>query len=115
DRSVGTSELLQNAASGGNRERGERVIEAGLAILNHSVQYTQDGAAVKGGPPAGYVSDRTRPRGLVCLLGNNRRADRARRSPEKSPEQPPWRIWPSAQVLDLKWLWGRESNPQPSG
>src|SRR5262249_49910878 len=29
DRSVGTSELLQNAASGGNRERGERGIEAG--------------------------------------------------------------------------------------
>src|SRR5215467_11826025 len=34
DRSVGTSELLQNAASGGIRKRGERVIEAGLRILN---------------------------------------------------------------------------------
>src|SRR5262249_51062857 len=39
DRSVGTSELLQNAASGGIRERGERAIEAGSRILNHSVQY----------------------------------------------------------------------------
>src|SRR5215813_11463820 len=39
DRSVGTSELLQNAASGGIRERGERGIEAGLLILNHTVQY----------------------------------------------------------------------------
>src|SRR5215831_13665951 len=39
DRSVGTPELLQNAASGGVRERGERGIEAGLRILNHLVQY----------------------------------------------------------------------------
>src|SRR5262249_31857457 len=39
DRSVGTPELLQNAASGGVRERGERGIEAGRRILNHTVQY----------------------------------------------------------------------------
>src|SRR5215831_11976267 len=39
DRSVGTPELLQNAASGGVRERGERGIEAGPRILNHMVQY----------------------------------------------------------------------------
>src|SRR5262249_12008883 len=39
DRSVGTAELLQNAASGGIRKRGERVIEAGPDILNHVVQY----------------------------------------------------------------------------
>jgi len=32
--------LLQNAASGGVRERAERGIEVGLAILNHTVQYT---------------------------------------------------------------------------
>src|SRR6204780_397307 len=38
DRSVGTPEMLQNAASGGVRERGERGIEAGLGILNHVVQ-----------------------------------------------------------------------------
>src|SRR5215469_264214 len=37
-RSVCTSELLQNAASGGVRERGERDIEAGRRILNHAVQ-----------------------------------------------------------------------------
>src|SRR5262245_32269351 len=48
DRSVGTSELLQNAASGGVRERGERAIEAGLRILNHVVQYTTHGAALQG-------------------------------------------------------------------
>src|SRR5882724_10557830 len=39
DRSVCTPELLQNAASGGVRERGERGIEAGPGILNHVVQY----------------------------------------------------------------------------
>src|SRR5215831_16190384 len=50
NRSVGTSELLQNAASGGVRERGERGIEAGSHILNHKVQYTPPGlAACKGG------------------------------------------------------------------
>src|SRR5499427_337495 len=38
DRSVGTAKLLQNAASGGVRERGERSIEASR-ILNHTVQY----------------------------------------------------------------------------
>src|SRR5262245_51434525 len=40
DRSVRTPELLQNAASGGVRERAERGIEVGLAILNHTVQCT---------------------------------------------------------------------------
>src|SRR5450755_1577352 len=40
DRSVCTPELLQNAASGGVRERAERGIEAGLAMLNHVAQYT---------------------------------------------------------------------------
>src|SRR5215207_6905624 len=35
DRSVCTSELLQNAASGGVRERGERGVEGSSRILNH--------------------------------------------------------------------------------
>src|SRR5262245_12850039 len=39
DRSVGTSELLQNAASRGIRKRGERGVEASSHILNHAVQY----------------------------------------------------------------------------
>src|SRR5262249_21849307 len=43
DRSVGTAELLQNAASRGVRERGERGIEAGCGILNHVVQYMTRG------------------------------------------------------------------------
>ena len=54
-------ELFQNAASGGIRERGERVIEAGLFILNHAVQYTAHGAALQGGPSAGCAFDRGRP------------------------------------------------------
>ena len=43
DRSVRTPELLQNAASGGVRERAERGIEVGLTILNHTVQYNSMG------------------------------------------------------------------------
>src|SRR6185295_8084164 len=43
DRSVCTSELLQNAASGGVRQRGERGIETGSRILNHKVQYITHG------------------------------------------------------------------------
>ena len=39
DRSVSTSELLQDAASGGVRERGKRGIESAARILNHTVQY----------------------------------------------------------------------------
>ena len=53
DRSVCTPELLQNAASSGVRERGERGIEAGPGILNHVVQYLTHGlAACKGRPSA---------------------------------------------------------------
>src|SRR5262249_28657623 len=39
DRSVGSSELLQNATPRGVRERSERSIESGCHILNHMVQY----------------------------------------------------------------------------
>src|ERR1700730_11016148 len=57
DRSVCTPELLQNAASGGVRERGERGIEAGPGILNHLVQYITHGlAACKGSLSARCVA-----------------------------------------------------------
>src|SRR4029079_4655483 len=43
DRSVGTSQLLQDAASGGIGERGERGIEEGSDILNPQVRYSVHG------------------------------------------------------------------------
>src|SRR5258708_4034550 len=77
DRSVRTPELLQNAASGGVRERAERGIEVGVAILSHTVQYiwvtacngrwapaqtgvryslNRIGGGFGGSPPAGFHS-----------------------------------------------------------
>ena len=47
DRSVGTSQLLENAASRGIRERGERSIEA-VRRLNHMVQYSAYGGGMQG-------------------------------------------------------------------
>src|SRR5688572_25069563 len=59
DRSVCPPELLQNAASGSIRERGERGIEAGSGILNHVVQYiTHALAACKGRLSARCVAGR---------------------------------------------------------
>src|SRR5580698_700916 len=51
DRSVRVPELLQNATSGGIRERGERGIETGCRILNHLVQYVAQAPAVCKGSP----------------------------------------------------------------
>src|SRR6266498_2794603 len=42
DRRVCASELLENAAAGGVRDRGERGVETGLRILNHLVQYSNN-------------------------------------------------------------------------
>src|SRR4030095_8646658 len=80
DRSVRTPELLQNAASGGVRERAERGIEVGLAILSHTVQYTTWVTACNGrlsarcvarrpgraGPPRGRGQGAREPAG-ACL------------------------------------------------
>src|SRR5919198_3062636 len=43
DRGVAARELLENAAPGSVRERGEGGVEAGLQMLNHVVQYGGDG------------------------------------------------------------------------
>src|SRR4029453_14476737 len=55
DRSVCTPELLQNAASGGVRERGERGIESGPGILNHTVQYLPYKLAARKGSRSGMT------------------------------------------------------------
>src|SRR5580692_7061916 len=57
DRRVCTPELLQNAAPGGVRERGERGIEAGPAILNHMVQYVTHGFAACKGRANAYCAE----------------------------------------------------------
>src|SRR4029079_2309888 len=48
DRSVATPESLQNAASGGIRDRGEGGIESLARILNHTVQYKPRIRGIKG-------------------------------------------------------------------
>src|SRR5262249_19346776 len=48
DRSVGSSELLQNATPRGVRERGERSIKSGRHILNHMVQYNTSVRGMQG-------------------------------------------------------------------
>src|SRR5580765_7328584 len=60
DRSVCTPDLLQNAASGGIRERGERDVETGSGILNHVVQYIAHGlTACKARRPPASASPTT--------------------------------------------------------
>src|SRR5215813_99979 len=58
NRSVETPELLQHAASGGVRERGERGIEAGWLILNHLVQYNARIGVVQAEAERGCVAGR---------------------------------------------------------
>src|SRR6202166_160474 len=80
DRSVCTPELLQNAASGGVRERGERGIEVGPGILNHVVQYVTHGlAACKGRPSARCVAGRLHSQ--VDLISMQIRSTRRSPSP----------------------------------
>src|SRR6185437_8604423 len=61
DRSVRTPELLQNAASGGVRERAERGIEVALDILNHMVQYIAWRDGTQWGGEDGWEIAKTQP------------------------------------------------------
>src|SRR5690349_6434714 len=68
DRSVGAAELLQHAAPGRVRQRGERSVEAGFVILNHMVQYIT--------PPGGMQGEAEREMqiNVVVHLLNDRSA-----------------------------------------
>ena len=57
DRSVGSSELLQNATPRGVRERGERSIKSGRHILNHMVQYNTSVRGMQGVAAKNDASD----------------------------------------------------------
>ncbi len=76
DRSVCTSQMLQNAASGDVRERGERGIETGPRILNHVVQYIRHGsAACKGRPSAAALPAAFTPQSTSFRCRFNRLGD----------------------------------------
>src|SRR5215467_7687528 len=64
NRRVGTSQLLQHAAPGGIRQRGEGRIEAGWRILNHMVQYIGWGSVAQG--PGGQAVRRSGGRAYPC-------------------------------------------------
>src|SRR6187431_2186948 len=77
DRRVCTPELLQNAAPGGVRERGERGIEAGPTILNHKVQYIHGLAACKGRQRARCVAGRLHSKSTSSMqIRSTRRSPR---------------------------------------
>src|SRR6185295_18689594 len=66
DRGVATSELLQHAAPGGVRQRGERSIQTDPAILNHMVQYLADGSAACKGTLTCRCTPLCRRQSLPC-------------------------------------------------
>jgi hypothetical protein len=89
DRSVGTSQLLENAASGGIRERGERGIEA-VRRLNHMVQYSAYGGGMQG-----VFSTAVVPEGAL-LFSEKTDVRAAARRPIEDPSQDgnrtPWYV-----------------------
>src|SRR5215469_10129403 len=65
DRSVGAAELLEHAAPGRVRQRGERSVEAGFVILNHIVQYIAGRLAACKREGAGCYQERGKPARVV--------------------------------------------------
>src|SRR6185503_9248854 len=73
DRRFRATQLLEDAATGDVRQRGERGIEVGIRILNHMVQYlTQASAACK----AGYWGPADRSRACSTRRGRSSRRRR---------------------------------------
>jgi len=102
DRSVCTSQLLQNAASRDVREGGERGIETGPRILNHAVQYiTQGLAACKRRPTPRCETTSRRPAKIGGWLATDRQAASVRRRPARPPPSLGRRISRVAGVRDL--------------
>ena len=58
-------ELLQNAPSGGVRERGKRRIEAGPRILNHMVQYVPRISVMQGEAERAFLEISSSEFGIV--------------------------------------------------
>src|SRR5262249_59588941 len=85
DRSVGAAELLQHAAPGRIRQRGERSVEAGFVILNHIVQYIADRPTACKREGAGYYQERGKPARVVRKGDVMRSGSRAlaRRNPKQ--------------------------------
>src|SRR5262245_55676021 len=82
NRSVGTPKLLHDAAAGGVRERGERGVEAGCRILNHSVQYSARISGMQGEAeralPAAFLANR---------IDRSRSASISRVPPQQNPRK----------------------------
>src|SRR5262245_18844872 len=78
--------MLEHAAPGGIRQRGERVVEAGLQILNHVVQYTDTPSGMQGGfereLPVGFRPSSVR-RGTPVGLGPLSGGETVRTSPAR--------------------------------
>src|SRR5215510_7673718 len=74
DRSVGSSELLQNATPRGVRERGERSIKSRRHILNHTVQYNAGLRGMQGVARPPSRAPPLAPARLIGALAGNRSA-----------------------------------------
>src|SRR5215475_7145977 len=91
DRRFRATQLLEDAATGDVRQRGERSIEVGIRILNHMVQYlTTDfrGMQAFGSPPG--------PLYVVVCIPTSRRCAARTNAPRGCLSE--WRSWPPSHA-----------------